>query len=116
MDSLELRRYPPDLGGPSALNLEVPADVCGEGIDGRLTLADSAGRARLTLRDLVHRCPKKRGDSTRMLYVVERCLIARIDSVLGVPATGAAARPAPSRQPLARLRLDPPPSCADRRD
>lgn len=85
LDSLGITPDSSSVSG-NAVWVRIPSDRCFADVDAVLRVEPAGAGTALTLERLWHRCPRGRAESQRLLYVFERCLVQRVDSVLSAGA------------------------------
>lgn len=72
--------YPlrPEQRESGKLSLEIPSDICFDSISATMEISEANPQTIVILKELEHRCPKRRGDQERLLREFEKEFIERL--------------------------------------
>jgi hypothetical protein len=90
IDSLHMNRFGPGESWGDSMEVWIPSDRCFQNVYARTAVLRNENGIELTLAQLEHHCPKKKGDSLDLLRIFEYCFLTRLDSALAAASSGAA--------------------------
>jgi hypothetical protein len=83
----DLRMYPWPRESAS-MSIEIPSRRCFDHVSAQITILPSREGSTIQLSELMHQCPKEKGDSLDLLRIFEHCFLRRLDSALASSALG----------------------------
>jgi hypothetical protein len=79
MAALAMQPWPK---GSDSVSIEIPSRYCFERVTARITILPTGDGTSILLSELMHQCPRRKGDSLELLSIFEHCFLKRLDSAL----------------------------------
>jgi hypothetical protein len=88
IDSLGMKRFGPGGARGDSVEVWIPTDRCFNHVYARMALLPTEVGTQIRLSEVMHHCPKQRGDSVDLLRIFRHCFLARLDSAFKASAAG----------------------------